>query len=271
MPTVHRDLIFDIGSHRGEDAAFYLEKGFRVVAVEAMPNLARAAEVRLKSSAESGQLVVINAAIADRDEPVDFYTNENSVWGTTSERWRDRNERLGHPTLGTIVTPGVTCAGLLEAHGIPYYMKIDIEGADVLCLKALQSFEEKCPYVSIESDKTSWRGLKAEFELLEELGYRRFKVIPQHRVHTQISPYPAREGIYVEHRFARGESGLFGEETPGRWLTRRAALARYRLIFFRYAVLGDTGMLSRSGLRVLKRLLERLGVGPGWYDTHAGR
>jgi hypothetical protein len=32
-------LVFDIGCHRGEDSDFYLQKGFRIVAVEANPAL----------------------------------------------------------------------------------------------------------------------------------------------------------------------------------------------------------------------------------------
>lgn len=35
----HDDLIYDVGLHRGEDTDYYLQKGFRVVAVEANPQL----------------------------------------------------------------------------------------------------------------------------------------------------------------------------------------------------------------------------------------
>jgi hypothetical protein len=36
---MHPDLIYDLGMHRGGDTQFYLEKGFRVVAVEANPGV----------------------------------------------------------------------------------------------------------------------------------------------------------------------------------------------------------------------------------------
>jgi len=39
---VRPDLIFDIGAHIGADTAFYLQKGFKVVAVEAYPPHANA-------------------------------------------------------------------------------------------------------------------------------------------------------------------------------------------------------------------------------------
>ena len=35
----HNDLIYDLGVNRGEDCAFYLAKGFRVVGIEANPSL----------------------------------------------------------------------------------------------------------------------------------------------------------------------------------------------------------------------------------------
>ena len=33
------DLIYDIGMNHGEDTAYYLSKGFRVIAIEANPGL----------------------------------------------------------------------------------------------------------------------------------------------------------------------------------------------------------------------------------------
>src|SRR5260221_7698885 len=40
VTTAVNRVIYDVGAHRGEDAAFYLQKGFAVVAVEANPLLA---------------------------------------------------------------------------------------------------------------------------------------------------------------------------------------------------------------------------------------
>ena len=42
------NLVFDVGLHRGEDTRFYLAKSFDVVAVEAMPDLARRAAEELR-------------------------------------------------------------------------------------------------------------------------------------------------------------------------------------------------------------------------------
>jgi predicted RNA methylase len=44
----HSDLVYDVGMNNGDDSAFYLRAGFRVVAVEANPLLCRAAESRFR-------------------------------------------------------------------------------------------------------------------------------------------------------------------------------------------------------------------------------
>ena len=62
-------------------------------------------------------------------------------------------------------------------YGIPYYLKIDIEGMDSVCLEALLDFSEKPDYISIESEKISFKKLKEEYLLFKALGYYKFKAI----------------------------------------------------------------------------------------------
>lgn len=258
------DFIFDIGLHQGEDAEFYLKKGYRVVGVEAVPRLAEAAAQRLKPYVDASQLVILNVAIAEQDGPLKFFENtSNSVWGTAYPDWAKRNELLGAKSV-EITVQGRTFSSILREYGVPYYLKIDIEGADLLCLEVLRGFAEKPAHVSIESTKTSWAGLLREFALFESLGYSRYKVVPQHTVHLQQCPMPAKEGTYVDHHFEAGASGLFGEEAPGPWIDREEALKAYRSIFWKYRLLGDNGLVFRvpAAWRAMRRF-------QGWYDTHA--
>ncbi len=44
----HRDLIFDLGMHTALDTKFYLDKGFRVVAVEANPRMVESAREQVR-------------------------------------------------------------------------------------------------------------------------------------------------------------------------------------------------------------------------------
>ena len=265
------NLVFDVGLHRAEDTRLYLAKRFDVVAVEAMPDLARRAGDELRDYVESGQLVIENVAIAEAAGQVPFYANPASEWGTIRAEWAEHNDRLGSPSMSSLMVTAVRFNDLLERHGVPHYLKIDIEGADLLCLEGLDPAHPPT-YLSIESEKVSWAGLVHEFDLLEWLGYRQFKVVPQHKVRRQTPPTPAREGQYVPWTFSLGSSGLFGEEAPGRWLSRRQALAKYRPIFARYRLYGDGGLLPRRGAGAVLRVPFRLlGGSAGWFDTHARR
>jgi hypothetical protein len=126
----------------------------------------------------------------------------------------------------------------------------------MLCVRALLDFADKPRYISIESDKRSWKKLLEEFDVLSQLGYRRFKVVDQKKVPEQQCDF---------HRFQEGCTGMFAERAPGRWLTKQEAISRYKPIFLQYRLFGDFGILGWfRRIPVLKRL-----VRVSWYDTHA--
>jgi hypothetical protein len=54
------DLIYDIGMHNGNDTAYYLFRGFRVVGVEANPLLVEQVRERFAAEIASNRLTVLN-------------------------------------------------------------------------------------------------------------------------------------------------------------------------------------------------------------------
>jgi FkbM family methyltransferase len=272
----HDDLIYDVGLHVGEDSDFYLRKGFRVVAFEADAALAEAGRRRFADAIRENRFTLVEGAIVEPEvvasgqRTITFYVNK-AGWGTTSTEFVERNQRLGEPSTPVEVQV-VDFADCLRRYGMPYYMKIDIEGADRACLRTLQQFDEKPAYVSMESEKVDTAALEEEIALLQALGYDRFKAVQQARPRTRIPPNPPREGRYVPYTFRPGSSGLFGRELPGEWLDRDGILRAYRGIFRAYRLFGDDSAIRRaswgpSALRLLTRVVRR--PLPGWYDTHA--
>ncbi|RAM51244.1 MAG: FkbM family methyltransferase [Hapalosiphonaceae cyanobacterium JJU2] len=262
-----KNLIIDVGVHTGEDTEFYLKKGFRVIGIEANPDIYEGTKKRLHTYIETGQLILLNFAISSQNQPVTFYINlDRSIWSTTSLDFMSRNEFLGTRSTATTVE-GRKFENILQEFGIPYYLKVDIEGADLLCLQALQSFGTKPQFLSIESTQTSWNDLLAELTLLKELGYKKFKAINQKDAPKQVCPFPAKEGEYIKHQFEYGSSGLFGEETPGNWLSETEVIKVYKRIFLQYRLLGANGFFNQFSLG--KMLLDRLQLKLPWYDTHA--
>jgi FkbM family methyltransferase len=269
-------LVYDVGMHRGEDTDFYLKKGFRVAGFEADPALADFCRRRFSDFIADGKLVVIEGAIVD---PADigssgntvFFKNlKRTVWGTASPEWAERNRKLGSEFVITEVA-AVSFTDCLSRLGIPYYLKTDIEGMDLVCLKSLSGFTKRPEYISIESDKVSFDNLMMEFRLLAQLGYDSFQIVNQSKVANQKEPPDSKEGHNVGYKFIRGASGLFGNDLEkDSWKTEDECLADYRRIFEGYKWLGDGSRLNKSVAgRMIARVLSRITGIPGWYDTHA--
>lgn len=58
------DLINDVGLHKGEDAAFYFKMGFKVLGIEANPELGQPCRARFRDEVANGTLRIIERAIA---------------------------------------------------------------------------------------------------------------------------------------------------------------------------------------------------------------
>lgn len=281
----HWDLIYDVGMHRGEDSSFYLQKGFRVVGFEADPALARHCRSRFDEFIRAGRLTIVEGAIvtperiASGARTVRFYHNDEvSVWGTIDVNWAERNEKQGAPSH-VVEVAAIDFAQVLRQYGIPHFMKVDIEGLDMVCVNALHAFRERPDYISVESNKTAFANIKREIEVLCALGYDSFQAVEQSAVaDSQTPPNPAREGAYFAHRFEKGSSGLFGRELGGAWTSAPEVLKRYRWISLGYNLVGDSGLVSgwkfRGAWRVQAAVSRVIGwftkaTVPGWFDTHA--
>lgn len=267
-------FVFDIGMHKGEDTNYYLARGFRVVGVEADPDLLQNCRARFTDAIAEGRLFLHHGAIIEDDgaESVRFYKNpHNTVWGTVVPAWAARNAGLGAASV-EIEVPVVDFPGLLARYGCPHYLKIDIEGMDRVCLAKLLGTPHRPKFVSIESEKVNYCDLVKEFDLFRDLGYRRFYIQQQSDIASRKVPPESSEGRFVDYRFESGSTGPFGTDLGGDWLTRKQALGRYRAIFAEYALFGDGARLNKSGrgrafIEFLARKLRR--PVPGWYDTHA--
>jgi FkbM family methyltransferase len=267
------DLIYDVGLHRGQDTAFYLRLGYRVVAFEANPRLIEHNRRRFAAELDDGRLTIVEGAITGGDEEaVTFYVHaEHDELSTIDSTWVERNVAAGQSR--PITVPAVDFAAQIRATGVPYFMKVDIEGADEVCFRALLEFANRPKYVSLESSKVSWDALCAEFGMLERLGYNRFAVVQQAPARTWRVRATDRSGNPVHHEFETGASGPFGEQV-GPWLNRKSALRRYRGVYTMYRLFGDHSWIRRTrlGYRAVTKLSGYLPFAlPGWYDTHAMR
>src|ERR1700743_271397 len=138
------NLIFDIGFNNGDDTDHYLGRGFDVVAVEANPEVAEAGRRRFAAAIEAGRLRLLNIGIAEETGHADFYVNRtDDVWSSFVPELGQRGGKFSVTSV-----PTTTLSDLLREHGTPYYLKIDVEGHEWICLKGLTVTPK---YVSVEA------------------------------------------------------------------------------------------------------------------------
>jgi FkbM family methyltransferase len=224
-----RNLIIDVGVHTGQDTECYLKKGFRVVRIEAHPDICESTKRRLNSYIESGQLTFLNFAVSSKEDPITFYANlDRSFWGTISPDRVISSDRSFSTRSVEMTLTGRRFESILEEFGIPYYLKVDIEESDLYPISELQQLNTKPQFISIESTKAFWNALIDELEFLKKLGYQKFKALNQAKVTQEVCPSPTRKGKYIPYQFEYGASGLSGEETPDDWLSESEATTVYK-------------------------------------------
>jgi FkbM family methyltransferase len=232
-------LIIDVGVSEGNDTAFYMAKGFKVIGVEADPQAYQRLLERFSGPLAQRDLILLNRAADEASGAIAHF-----------------REKLHHQGGSQVVrAPGAVAAeGVVEVEtigwpdlaaiaGVPYYCKIDIEGSEKYFLRGLLGRPDLLPtYISAEIHSFE------PAELLYAAGYRHFKVVNQRNMDRITLPNPPLEGAYLANHKWRHASGPFGRETPGReWVD-----------FQEVAVLFNLLMQAR------RRLMVR-----DWFDVHA--
>ncbi len=165
----HTDLIIDVGMHNGDDTAYYLSRGFRVVAIDANPKLCESGMQRFSHEIQSGRLVIKNVGVANQTGDLTFWINSDI--DEVSSFDQTMASRFGGQ-VDPVIVQTVRFHEILQEYGTPHYLKIDIEGLDSLCLRDLDG-NHLPKYLSVEA-----HSLEPLF-LLYEAGYREFKCINQ--------------------------------------------------------------------------------------------
>jgi FkbM family methyltransferase len=169
-------LVFDLGAHRGELTQLALAKGFqKVVAVEAHPRLAEGLAKRFMS--HEG-VTVLNNVIGPEADSVPFYLS-GSPLGQTSSVY---HERVKAPEQAAYEVLCISYPMLAAVYGVPYYMKADLEGADVDLLRQMLEWSPACdrpPYLSVELSAGHHADTLEIFATLDRMGYAGFSLAEQ--------------------------------------------------------------------------------------------
>lgn len=230
--------IFDLGMNNGDDTAYYLQLGYDVVAVEANQGLCDRARNRFSGAIARGQLIIVHAAIWERTGETDFLVNlDNDHWSSIDPKWAGRDDSA----CRQVRVPCLTLFDLFAAHGVPYYLKIDVEGVDHIVLEQLRAAPLLPACVSVEDCRFGFNYM----ETLAACGYDGFKLLDQ-------STVAGRMDRNTGHAFPAGSSGPLGKDIEGDWLSYETMVNHYA------ATVRD-----RQGNRLAPRTQ--------WWDIHCTR
>ena len=126
-------LIVDVGLHKGQDTAYYLSRGARVVAIDADPRMIEQARTTFAGAVADNRLHLIHAAVGVTNGTIPFHLSENGEWSSLSTNIATRK----HLGMTTIDVKAIRLPDVFAEHGTPDYCKIDVEGADLLCLESM--------------------------------------------------------------------------------------------------------------------------------------
>jgi FkbM family methyltransferase len=133
------DLVFDVGAHVGDRVAAFRRIGARVVAVEPQPAL----RATLKLLHGRDRAVAIEAVALGRSEgSVELKLNlANPTVSTASADFIRAAAGApgweGQAWTSTITVPMTTLDALIAKHGVPAFIKIDVEGFEAEVLAGL--------------------------------------------------------------------------------------------------------------------------------------
>jgi FkbM family methyltransferase len=224
--------------NNGDDTGYYFRKGYRVVALEANPLLCRQAQGRFAAEIERGDLALVNAAIWNVPGEVTFHVNlDNDHWSSIDTGWAGRD----NSRMQAITVRSITLGELFAEHGVPFYLKIDVEGVDLQVLEQLTTLDRLPARVSVEDCRFGFQYL----EILKAAGYDGFKLLDQ-------STVPDLTDDTSGEAFPKGASGPLGDEIAGDWIGYEEMVELYART-----------VRDRDGNRIAERT--------HWWDIHAAK
>jgi FkbM family methyltransferase len=167
------DLVFDIGAHVGDRIAAFRRLGARVVAIEPQPAMVKVLKLIYGRKSD----VTVEAVAVGRDTgTIELMINaDNPTVSTASRQFVDAARGAAgwqaQRWTRTARVPMTTLDALIAKHGVPAFIKIDVEGFEA---DALAGLTQPVKALSFEFTTIQREVALASIERCMALGFTRY-------------------------------------------------------------------------------------------------
>lgn len=182
------DLVFDIGANVGDHTKLFLDLGCKVIAVE--PQRTCAATLRRSFG---DRIKIVKAAVTDRAGFATMQKHDTlHPMATLSDEWLSRldnsSEWIRRENVET-----TTFDNLINAHGLPTFAKIDVEGSE---LKVFDGLSRRIDAVCFEYAREMMGDAKACIEKLETFARYKYNFLFADTYELHLSEWLNAEDFY---------------------------------------------------------------------------
>lgn len=169
------DLVFDVGANVGSRTAVFLALGARVLAIE--PQAACMEQLKARFG-KHPRAAFYQGGVAAQSGELELHLSNVNATSSFSPEWIERLKNRpgweGHRWYATQKVPVTTLDALIAEHGLPAFIKIDVEGYE---LPVLQGLSQAVTALSFEYSPELLSAATACMERLQALGDYEFNAV----------------------------------------------------------------------------------------------
>lgn len=152
-------IVFDIGANKGNKVKAFLKMGFKVIAVEPEKKALSTLHWRF---GKNKNVVIVPKGVSDIEGELTIHIAEgrsglntlNEKWVNTLQSEKNNRWKTEHSFKKSYQVKITTPEQLFADHGLPYFMKIDVEGYENKVIRGIKSLPS---YISFETNLPEFR------------------------------------------------------------------------------------------------------------------